>query len=193
MKYELPQLPYSYDALEPFIDGLTMEIHHSKHHLAYINNLNSALEMHGDLQEMPLKELLSSLAQVPEEVQSAVRNHGGGHFNHSLFWEIMKPQGDGEQKGMCPEPAEGELRQAIEKKFLTFSSFKDLFSKTAASRFGSGWAWLSVDGDGSLVVHSSANQDCPLLEGLTPILCLDVWEHAYYLKYQNKRTEYIEN
>ncbi len=183
MAHTLPTLPYAYNALEPHIDAQTMEIHHTKHHQAYVNNLNAALEKHPELQDVAVERLIANLASVPEDIREAVRNNGGGHANHSLFWTIMKPGGGGEPSG--------DLGKAIESAFGSFANFKDAFSKAAAGRFGSGWAWLSVTAFGKLVVHSTANQDNPLMEGLTPLLGLDVWEHAYYLKYQNRRADYI--
>ncbi|CAJ1918002.1 Superoxide dismutase [Mn/Fe] [Aeromonas dhakensis] len=183
MSHTLPALAYAYDALEPHIDALTMEIHHSRHHQTYINNLNAALSDHPELAALPVEELLARFDSLPVQVQGAVRNHGGGHANHSLFWRVMSPQGGG-------EPA-GELAAAIERDLGGFEAFKQAFTQAALSRFGSGWAWLVVDGSGKLQVVSSANQDSPLQDGLVPILGLDVWEHAYYLKYQNKRPDYI--
>ena len=183
MSHTLPALPYAYDALEPHIDAKTMEIHHSRHHQAYINNLNAALADLPELATLPLEALLARIDSLPAQVQGAVRNHGGGHANHSLFWQVMSPQGGGEP--------DGELAAAIERDLGGLESFRQAFTQAALSRFGSGWAWLVVDGRGKLQVVSSANQDSPLMEGLTPILGLDVWEHAYYLKYQNKRPDYI--
>lgn len=183
MSHTLPALAYAYDALEPHIDALTMEIHHSRHHQTYINNLNAALADLPELAALPVEELLARFDSLPVQVQGAVRNHGGGHANHSLFWRVMSPQGGG-------EPA-GELAAAIERDLGGFEAFKQAFTQAALSRFGSGWAWLVVDGSGKLQVVSSANQDSPLQDGLVPILGLDVWEHAYYLKYQNKRPDYI--
>ncbi len=182
--YSLPQLPYSYDALEPYIDAMTMEIHHTKHHQGYVNNLNNALEKYPQYHELELEEILKNLNQLPDEIKTAVRNNGGGHFNHSLFWEIMKPGGS--------DPF-GEIKEAIEKTFNSFEEFKKLFSETALKHFGSGWAWLVVDQSKNLKVYSLPNQDNPLMNGDIPIMGLDVWEHAYYLKYQNRRQEYIEN
>ena len=182
MAFELPTLPYAYDALEPYIDARTMEIHHTKHHQAYITNLNAAVEKTPELQGKSLVQLLSDLNAVPEAVRTVVRNHGGGTYNHNLFWEIMGPNAGG-------NPA-GTLAQAIEASFGTFQAFKDEFNKSANGRFGSGWAWLVKKGKG-LAVVSTANQDSPLSDGLTPILGLDVWEHAYYLKYQNRRADYV--
>lgn len=183
MAHALPNLPYAYSALEPYIDAQTMEIHHTRHHQAYVNNLNAALEKHPELQEVSLERLIANLASVPEDIRETVRNNGGGHANHSLFWTVMKPGGGGEPTG--------DLARAIESTFGNFGNFKDTFSKAAAGRFGSGWAWLSMTAFGRLVVHSTPNQDNPLMDGLTPLLGLDVWEHAYYLKYQNKRADYI--
>lgn len=182
MAFELPQLPYAYDALEPHIDRETMNIHHTKHHNTYVTNLNKALEGHADLQGKSLDELISNLDAVPESIRTAVRNNGGGHANHSLFWKILSPNGGGTPSG--------ELLEAINKKFGSFDAFKEEFTKAATGRFGSGWAWLVVN-NGELEVTSTPNQDSPLMEGKTPILGLDVWEHAYYLKYQNRRPEYI--
>ncbi len=182
MAYTLPELPYPYDALEPHIDARTMEIHHTKHHQAYINNVNKALEKYPELAAKPIEELIRGLASVPEDIRTAVRNHGGGHANHSLFWTILSPNGGGEPGG--------DLAAAINGVFGSFENFKNQFTAAAAGVFGSGWAWLTVDGD-TLVVEKTPNQDSPLSEGRTPILGIDVWEHAYYLKYQNRRPEYI--
>lgn len=182
MAYTLPQLPYAYDALEPHIDARTMEIHHTKHHQAYINKVNDAIAG-TEWESKSVEELVASLNQVPEEIRTAVRNHGGGHANHSLFWTIMKPGGGGAPSG--------SLAAAIDAAFGSFDGFQQQFSTAAATRFGSGWAWLSVSG-GKLIVESTANQDSPLSEGRTPILGIDVWEHAYYLKYQNRRPDYIQ-
>ena len=181
MAATLPKLPYAYDALEPHIDARTMEIHHTKHHQAYINNVNAALEG-TEWADKPLESILADLSQLPENIRTAVRNNGGGHVNHSLFWTVMGP-------GCGGEPG-GELADAIKAACGGFAEFKEQFSKAAATRFGSGWAWLSVDG-GGLVVESTPNQDTPLMEGRTPILGIDVWEHAYYLNYQNRRPDYI--
>ncbi len=181
--HTLPPLPYAYDALEPYIDKLTMEIHHGKHHGGYVNNLNKALEGHAQLQALPVEQLLASLDKVPENIRTAVRNNGGGHWNHSMFWKIMKKGGGGEPKGA--------LAEAIKSAFGSFAEFKGKFTQTAIARFGSGWAWLYVQ-SGKLVVDSTPNQDNPILSGGRPIMGLDVWEHAYYLKYQNRRPEYIE-
>jgi superoxide dismutase, Fe-Mn family len=185
MAFELPNLPYAYDALEPYVDAQTMQIHHSKHHVAYINNLNAALEKQPALATKSLEELLGDLNAVPEDIRMVVRNHGGGTYNHNLFWVFMSPKGGGEPKGA--------LAKAIEAAFGNYTTFKENFEKAANTRFGSGWAWLSVKQGGGLVVTSTANQDSPLSEGLRPILGIDVWEHAYYLKYQNRRPEYVSN
>lgn len=182
MNFTLPELPYSYNALEPHLDALTMEIHHSRHHQTYVNGLNAALEGSA-YTNWPLQRLLKEISALPQALQQAVRNHGGGHANHSLFWQVMSPQGGGEP--------DGELAEAITLHFGSFARFKQLFIQAALSRFGSGWAWLVKDKQGKLQVSSSANQDSPLMEGLTPILGLDVWEHAYYLQYQNKRPDYV--
>jgi Fe-Mn family superoxide dismutase len=182
MAHQLPDLPYDHNALEPHIDGRTMEIHHGKHHQAYINKLNDALAKHPNLESKPVEDLLRDLDSIPEDIRGAVRNHGGGHANHSLFWQVMSPSGGG-----APD---GALADAINSAFGSFDDFKAAFGAAAATRFGSGWAWLSVSG-GSLVVASSANQDSPLSSGHTPILGLDVWEHAYYLNYQNRRPDYV--
>ena len=190
MAYTLPQLPYAYDALEPHIDARTMEIHHTKHHQAYLDKVNAALEGHSDLASKSIEDLIRDVNSVPESIRTAVRNNGGGHANHSLFWTIMAPNAGGEPGG--------DLAQAINAAFGSFSDFREKFSAAAAGRFGSGWAWLGVKDDGSLCVCSTPNQDSPLMKGIaeclcTPILGLDVWEHAYYLKYQNRRPEYIQN
>jgi len=183
MTHNLPPLPYPFDALEPYIDAKTMEIHHDKHHGAYVTNLNKALEGHPELQKLPVEELLARIGNVPEAVRTAVRNNGGGHLNHSMFWKIMKKGGGGEPSG--------DLADAIKGAFGNFGDFKKTLSQAATSRFGSGWAWLLIRG-GKLVVESTANQDNPILDGGKAIFGLDVWEHAYYLKYQNRRPEYIE-
>lgn len=183
MKHNLPELKYSYNALEPYIDELTMTIHHSKHHAAYVNNLNAALEKYPELQEKSLEELLTPLDSIPEDIRAAVRNNGGGHYNHSIFWSIMEPNG-------ARKPS-GELAEKINEYFGSFDQFKELFGKAAIGRFGSGWAWLVISKSGTLEIVSSANQDNPLSEGKKPLLGLDVWEHAYYLKYQNRRPDYI--
>lgn len=182
MPFTLPELPYAYTALEPHIDALTMEIHHSRHHQTYVNGLNAALEGTA-YADWSLERLLREITSLPENVQGAVRNHGGGHANHSLFWLVMSPEGGGEPQG--------PLADAIQQSFGSFEEFKQLFIKAALSRFGSGWAWLVKDQQGKLRVTSSANQDSPFMDGLTPILGLDVWEHAYYLQYQNKRPDYV--
>ena len=183
MSFSLPDLSYDYKALEPHIDARTMEIHHSKHHQGYVNNLNTALESHQDLANKPLEELLKKLSSIPEDIRTAVRNNGGGHYNHSLFWKVMKKDGGG-------EPSD-ELAENIKKDFGGMTKFKEEFTKAGATRFGSGWVWLVKYGK-KLSVLSTANQDNPISEGKTPILGIDVWEHAYYLKYQNKRPDYIE-
>ena len=183
MAFELPPLPYAENALEPHIDARTMSIHHDKHHAAYTNNLNAALEGHANLAGKSIEELLGDLDALPESIRTAVRNNGGGFANHNLFWEIMGPDTGGEPTG--------DLAAAIDKKFGGFATFKEQFAKAAATRFGSGWAWLYVDQDGELAVSSTPNQDTPLMEGNTPILGLDVWEHAYYLNYQNRRPDYV--
>jgi superoxide dismutase, Fe-Mn family len=183
MPFELPPLPYPENALEPHIDARTMSIHHDKHHAAYTNNLNAALESYDDLAGKTIEQLLGNLDALPESIRTTVRNNGGGYANHNLFWEIMGSDGGGEPTG--------ELADAINNKFGSFDAFKDQFSKAGATRFGSGWAWLYVDKNGDLVVGSTPNQDTPLMEGHTPILGLDVWEHAYYLNYQNRRPDYI--
>ena len=185
MVYELPALPYAPDALEPHIDTRTMQIHHDKHHAGYTNNLNAALEKHPELSAKPLESMLGNLSSVPEDIRTAVRNNGGGYYNHKLFWESMSPSGGGEPQGA--------LAEAIRSAFGSFGAFKEAFSKAAGTRFGSGWGWLSLDGTGQLVVTSTANQDTPLADGYAPLLGIDVWEHAYYLKYQNRRAEYIDN
>ena len=181
--YTLPPLPYDFGALEPHIDARTMEIHHGKHHQAYINNLNAALKDHPDHQGKPIEQLIAKLDALPEGIRTAVRNNGGGHANHSLFWQIMKPQGGGEPTGT--------LAQAITSELGGFAAFKEAFTKAATTRFGSGWAWLVAGKDGKLAVTSTPNQDSPIMEGQTPLLGLDVWEHAYYLNYQNRRPDYI--
>lgn len=182
MAYTLPELPYAYDALEPHVDARTMEIHHSKHHQAYINNVNAALEGTAYADKC-IHELLRGLDGLPAELQGPVRNNGGGHANHSLFWTVMSPKGGGAPSG--------DLADAIKAACGSYDDFKTQFAKAAATRFGSGWAWLSVKPDGTLVVESTANQDSPLSAGHTPILGLDVWEHAYYLNYQNRRPDYV--
>lgn len=182
MPYTLPALPYAYDALEPHIDARTMEIHHTKHHQAYINNVNTAIAG-SSLEQLPVEKLIADLAAVPENIRMTVRNNGGGHANHTLFWTVMGPQAGGQPSG--------DLATAIDRDLGGFAKFKESFSNAAKTRFGSGWAWLSVAG-GKLQVESTPNQDSPLMEGRTPILGLDVWEHAYYLHYQNRRPDYVE-
>ena len=181
--FKLPELGYAYDALEPHIDARTMEIHHSKHHAAYTNNLNTALEKHPDLHNKSAEDLIRNLNAVPEEIRTAVRNNGGGFINHNLFWEIMKPGGSN-------QPA-GSLAKEIDSAFKSFDGLKEAVAKAATTRFGSGWGWLVRDGSGKLAVTSTANQDNPITDGQTPILGIDVWEHAYYLNYQNRRPDYI--
>ena len=183
MAYQVPDLTYAFDALEPHIDAQTMEIHHDRHHAAYVGNVNGALEGHPDLAAKSIEDLVSDLDSVPESIRTAVRNNGGGHANHTLFWTVIGPDGGGAPGGA--------LGDAINSAFGSFDAFKEAFSSAAATRFGSGWAWLVVDGSGGLTVTSTPNQDSPLMEGQTPILGLDVWEHAYYLNYQNKRPDYI--
>lgn len=183
MAYQLPELPYEYAALEPYIDAQTMEIHYTKHHQTYVDNLNKALENHTHLQELTLLELLADIDGLPEDIRTTVRNNGGGHYNHTLFWQMMSP---GEIKPTTT------LEYTLSETFGSISDFKDKFTKEAMGRFGSGWAWLVADA-GELKVISTANQDNPVMEGMAPILGIDVWEHAYYLKYQNKRAEYIQN
>ncbi len=183
MTYTLPDLPYAYDALEPYIDVETMHLHHDKHHNTYVTNLNAAVEKHPELAEKSVEELISSMSTVPEDIQTAVRNNGGGHANHSFFWEILAPNAGGEPTG--------DLKAAIDETFGSFDELKAEFKTAATGRFGSGWAWLVLD-KGTLKVTSTANQDSPLMEGQTPVLGLDVWEHAYYLKYKNVRPDYIE-
>ena len=182
MAHTLPSLPYAFDALEPHIDAQTMQIHHGKHHQAYINNLNTALEAHPDLQSKSVEDLIKDLNALPEAIRTAVRNNGGGHANHSLFWTLLAPNAGGAPTGKAAE--------AINGAFGSFDTFKEQFAKAATTRFGSGWAWL-VSSSGKLVIESTANQDSPIMEGKKPILGLDVWEHAYYLKYQNRRPDYI--
>ena len=184
MAFELPKLPYAVDALEPYIDAQTMTIHHDKHHAAYVTNLNAAIEKHPELGSKSLEALLSDLNAVPEDIRMAVRNHGGGTWNHTMFWEIMGPKAGGMPKG--------DLAKAIDGSFKSFDAFKTEFEKAATTRFGSGWAWLVKKGSG-LAVVSTANQDNPMSDGTMPVMGIDVWEHAYYLKYQNRRPEYISN
>ncbi|EDO1145067.1 superoxide dismutase [Listeria innocua] len=183
MTYELPKLPYTYDALEPNFDKETMELHYTKHHNTYVTKLNEAVSGHPELAEKPVEELVANLDSVPEDIRGTVRNHGGGHANHTLFWSILSPNGGGAPTG--------DLKSAIESEFGTFDDFKEKFNAAAAARFGSGWAWLVVN-NGKLEIVSTANQDSPLSDGKTPVLGLDVWEHAYYLKFQNRRPEYID-
>lgn len=183
MTYKLPDLPYAYDALEPYIDEETMKLHHDKHHNTYVENTNKALEGHEDLQKLSIEELVAKLDEVPEDIRTAVRNNGGGHANHSLFWEILSPNGGDEPTG--------ELADAINEAFGSFEDFKAELKKAATGQFGSGWGWLVVD-NGDLKVTNTPNQDSPLTNGQTPILGIDVWEHAYYLNYQNKRPDYVD-
>ncbi len=185
MEHVLPKLPYAYDSLEPYIDARTMEIHYTKHHAGYVSNLNAALAKQPNLADLSLEELLKNLGAVNEEIREAVRNNAGGHYNHSLFWQVMTSQ-----SAKIPV---GDLAEAINQTFGGFDQFKELFSKAALARFGSGWAWLNLDRDKKLIITSSSNQDNPFSSNQTPIFGLDVWEHAYYLKYQNRRGEYIEN
>ena len=183
MAYELPPLPYDYSALEPYIDTQTMQLHHDKHHAAYVNNLNAAVQNNSEFASLPIDELVRRLNDVPENIRTAVRNNGGGHANHSMFWQIMKSNGGGEPTG--------ELASAIQQAFGSFDAFKSAFNDAGVKRFGSGWSWLVLDRSGKLQVMSTANQDSPLTEGLYPVMGNDVWEHAYYLKYQNRRPEYL--
>lgn len=183
MAYTLPPLPYPYNALEPHIDARTMEIHHTKHHQAYINNANKALESHPELAKLPVEELLKNINKAPEDIRQTLINNAGGHANHSLFWQIMGPNKGGEPKGAAAE--------GIKSAFGDFAKFKEQFAEAATKRFGSGWAWLVVDGGGRLAIQSTPNQDSPLMQGHTPVLGLDVWEHAYYLNYQNRRPDYL--
>ena len=181
--YTLPPLPYAVDALEPYIDAQTMQIHHDKHHATYVNNLNKALSKSPEISAKPIEELVANLKEVPENLRQSVKGSAGGHVNHTLFWSMMKKGGGGQPSG--------ELGKAIEKRFGTFAIFKDMFSNAATRVFGSGWAWLVLDGQ-DLKIESTANQDCPLMAGKIPLLGIDVWEHAYYLKYQNRRGDYVE-
>ena len=183
MAYELPPLPYDYSALEPYIDTQTMQLHHDKHHAAYVTNVNAALQNNSEFASLPIDELVRRLNDVPENIRTAVRNNGGGHANHSMFWKIMTPNGGGEPTG--------ELASAIQQAFGSFDAFKTALNDAGVKRFGSGWAWLVLDRNGKLQVTSTANQDSPLTEGLYPVMGNDVWEHAYYLKYQNRRPEYL--
>lgn len=182
MAYTLPELPYAYDALEPFIDKETMTIHHSKHHQAYINKLNTTLEGYPDFQDKTVGELIANLESVPKKIHTAVRNHGGGHFNHSLFWTILKKESS----------FSGDIAVEIKSQFGSYEQFKEKFSAVAAGIFGSGWAWLVINREGKLDIQGTSNQDSPLSTGGKPLICLDVWEHAYYLKYQNHRPDYID-
>ena len=184
MAYTLPDLPYGYDALEPYIDVETMHLHHDKHHNTYVTNLNAAIEKYPELGEQSIEELMKNLNEVPEDIRTAVRNNGGGHANHSFFWEIMAPNAGGEPTGA--------IKDAIDQAFGSFEKMKEEFKTAATGRFGSGWAWLVVNKEGKLEVTSTANQDTPISEGKTPILGLDVWEHAYYVKYRNVRPDYIK-
>jgi Fe-Mn family superoxide dismutase len=183
MAYSLPPLPYAFNALEPHIDEQTMQIHHGRHHQTYVTNVNNALQNHPDLAALSVEDLIKDLSRVPENIRTAVRNNGGGHANHSLFWEIMGPGGGGAPSG--------DLAAAINSTFGSFDNLKQQINQAGATRFGSGWAWLSVESGGNLRVESTPNQDSPLMEGRTPILGVDVWEHAYYLKYQNRRPDYL--
>jgi Fe-Mn family superoxide dismutase len=183
MPHELVKLPYAYDALEPHIDARTMEIHHSKHHATYVTNLNNTLQPYADLQGKPLEALLKDLNAVPEAIRTAVRNHGGGVLNHNMYWTMMAPKAGGEPKGA--------LAKEIDSAFGSVAAFKEQLTKAGLGRFGSGWAWLVIDKTGKLAITSTANQDSPISEGLRPILTVDVWEHAYYLKYQNRRADYL--
>ncbi|MDE2099828.1 MAG: superoxide dismutase [Patescibacteria group bacterium] len=183
MKHILPELPYAFNALEPHIDAKTMEIHYGKHHQGYVDKLNAALEGHADLQELSVETLLTDLDRIPENIRTAVRNNGGGHANHSLFWKMMKPDGGGEPQG--------EIKEAIERQFGGFVKFQETFANAAATLFGSGWTWLVVNNEKELELIQTTNQDSPLSRGSKPVLGLDVWEHAYYLRYQNRRPEYI--
>ena len=182
MAHSLPALPYAHDALEPHIDKQTMEIHHGKHHAAYVNNLNAALEKHPELQSKSVEDLIKGIATVPEDIRTAVRNNGGGHANHAMFWQIMAPNAGGAPTGA--------IADAINAAFGSFDSFKEQFGKAAAGRFGSGWVWV-VDNGGKIAIESTPNQDSPLMEGKKPVFGVDVWEHAYYLKYQNRRPDYV--
>jgi Fe-Mn family superoxide dismutase len=183
MAFALPPLPYDFSALEPHIDALTMEIHHDRHHQAYINNLNAAIEKHPELGSKTIEELLGDLNAIPEDIRTTVRNNGGGHYNHSMFWQIMGPGGGGEPTGA--------VAAAISSAFGDYATFKETLTKAAVGQFGSGWGWLVKDGSGRLSVFGRPNQDTPLSEGLAPVLGVDVWEHSYYLKYQNKRPDYV--
>jgi superoxide dismutase, Fe-Mn family len=183
MAFELPPLPYDYSALEPYIDTQTMQLHHDKHHATYVNNLNAALQNNSEFGSLPVEEVVRRINEIPESIRTAVRNNGGGHVNHTMFWQIMKPNGGGAPSG--------ELASAIQQVFGSFDAFKTAFNDAGVKRFGSGWAWLVLDRSGKLQVTSSANQDSPFMEGLYPVMGNDVWEHAYYLKYQNRRPDYL--
>lgn len=183
MAYTLPPLAYPYNALEPHIDARTMEIHHTKHHQAYINNVNNALKGKADLESKSVEDLIANLNAVPEDIRNVVRNNGGGHANHTFFWTVIGPK--------CGGTPVGKMAEAINQTFGSFDAFKEKFAQAATTRFGSGWAWLSVTKDGKVEVSSTANQDSPIMEGKTPVLGIDVWEHAYYLNYQNRRPDYI--
>ncbi|MFH0874292.1 MAG: superoxide dismutase [Candidatus Komeilibacteria bacterium] len=183
MIYELPKLKFSYEALEPFIDAQTMEIHHSKHHQTYVNKLNEALAKHPELSDKTLESMLRDLTIVPEDIRTAVKNHGGGHWNHSFFWQVIGPKSQA--------PSSGDFYSAIDRDFGSLDKFKEQFTAAATAQFGSGWTWLVSDSSGKLSVVSLPNQDSPLAQGLKPLLVIDIWEHAYYLKYQNRRAEYI--
>jgi Fe-Mn family superoxide dismutase len=183
MAHELPALPYAHDALEPFIDTMTMQIHHGKHHATYVTNLNAALEQYPDFQKHSIDDLVRNIASVPEAIRTAVRNNGGGHANHAMFWQIMAPKAGGDPSG--------PLAEAIKASFGSFEAFKGEFKKAALGRFGSGWAWL-VNNGGKLAIESTPNQDSPLMEGRQAVMGIDVWEHAYYLKYQNRRADYVD-
>jgi superoxide dismutase, Fe-Mn family len=185
MSFELPALPYAYNALEPAIDALTVEIHYTKHHATYLKNLNGALEKAPDLGKLSVEQILSDLNKVPEDIRTVVRNNAGGYYNHMIYWSIMGPNGGGEPKG--------KLAAAINTAFGSFVTFKQEIEKAGLGRFGSGWAWLSKKSNGALVIHSTPNQDTPLAEGMVPVIGVDVWEHAYYLKYQNRRADYLTN
>jgi len=183
MAFEVPPLPYEYNALEPYIDTQTMQLHHDKHHAAYVNNLNNALQNQSQLASWTVEDLVRRINEVPESIRTAVRNNAGGHVNHSMFWQIMKPNGGGEPTG--------ELGSAIQQAFGSFDQFKAAFNDAGVKRFGSGWTWLVLDRSGKLQVISTANQDSPMMDGMFPVMCNDVWEHAYYLKYQNRRPDYL--
>ena len=183
MAFEVPPLPYDYNALEPYIDTQTMQLHHDKHHAAYVNNLNNALQNQSQLASWTVEDLVRRINEVPESIRTAVRNNAGGHVNHSMFWQIMKPNGGGEPTG--------ELGSAIQQAFGSFDQFKAAFNDAGVKRFGSGWTWLVLDRSGKLQVISTANQDSPMMDGMFPVMCNDVWEHAYYLKYQNRRPDYL--